>query len=531
MRQGLKRWVFRVLGKEPEAVVVALGAGGHGEALRALVPDRRLLFVDGQGSAGEVWLRLRRDLAPYRVALLAVPAEDGRLLTAALLAFPGRVLAFRANLERHHVRLSSWIASSLFLAGVPLDRVFLRPSWWPGRREASRLPRAWQMHEGRPWRPDKPRVAVLSPYCPWPLSHGGAVRIHNLLREAALEFDIVLFAFEDGQSGQDVQRVTEYCSRLYLAAQPRYREPRWSTWLPPEACEFYTPELRAGLEAALRECGAGLLQVEYTQMARYGGQVLVEHDVTWDLFQQIHSRRPGLQSWWDLLRWRRFEGAALRRYQRVVAMSRKDAELLSVPHVDVIANGVDLHRFRPQPEQPGARLLFIGSFRHFPNVAAYRHFVEEIWPRVSDAQPGLAVTVVAGPDPQLYWSAPPPDERIRLLGFVSDVYPLYVEANLVLIPTVVSAGTNLKALEAMAMERAIVSTPSGVAGLGLVHGESVWLADDAAGFAEGIARLLRDDDLRSRLATNARRLAEERYGWPALAELQKQTWRKVLAHE
>ena len=53
-----------------------------------------------------------------------------------------------------------------------------------------------------------------------------------------------------------------------------------------------------------------------------------------------------------------------------------------------------------------------------------------------------------------------------LLEFVADVRPLYVEANLAIVPTLVSAGTNLKVLEAMAMDRAVVSTSSGCAGLG-----------------------------------------------------------------
>ena len=66
-----------------------------------------------------------------------------------------------------------------------------------------------------------------------------------------------------------------------------------------------------------------------------------------------------------------------------------------------------------------------------------------------------------------------------------------LETNLVLVPTLVSAGTNVKVLEAMAMERAVVSTPSGCAGLGLEHGQSVWIAADAHSFADGIATLLR----------------------------------------
>jgi ribosomal-protein-alanine acetyltransferase len=139
----------------------------------------------------------------------------------------------------------------------------------------------------------------------------------------------------------------------------------------------------------------------------------------------------------------------------------------------------------------------------------------------------LTLTAVAGPDPLLYWQAaadspaPPADPRIRLLGFVADVQPLYAQANLVIVPTLVSAGTNLKVLEAMAMERAVVSTTSGCAGLGLQHGLSVWVADTAPALAEGIATLIGDPALRLRLARQARRLALERFDWERLGELQR----------
>ena len=150
--------------------------------------------------------------------------------------------------------------------------------------------------------------------------------------------------------------------------------------------------------------------------------------------------------------------------------------MLNQPNVPVIPNGVDLDRFTPEIERPGQRLLFIGSFRHFPNIVAYRFFAEQVWPLLRAAMPGLTFTVVAGPDPAALLarahrarSRSLHDDRIRLLEFVSDVRPLYVEANLALVPTLVSAGTNLKVLEAMAMERAVVSTSSGCAGLGLEH--------------------------------------------------------------
>jgi ribosomal protein S18 acetylase RimI-like enzyme len=539
VRSILKAIWCRATGKEPEAVVAVFCAGpaAQNEAvlriMRELVPDRRIVVVEAEKEeTGMAWLRVRRELAPYRVALCAVPlgrpGGNAALRRAAFLFAPLRVLAFNAQLERHHLRFATLFASLLFLRGAPLDRIFLRPSWLvPWKSDRSVLPQRWRMVEGRGFREGKPRVAVVSPYLPWPLSHGGAVRLWNLLGHAARHFDIVFFGFEDGQSNADLARAAEWCSRLYVAAKPRYREPRWSTLLPPEAGEFYTPQLHDSLRAARADLDLDLLQGEYTQMARYRPEILVEHDLTWDLHAQVHARQPSLSTWWNLWRWRRFERRAVRRASRVVAMSQKDAELLALRSAVVIPNGVDLARFLPEPEPAGQRLLFIGSFRHFPNVVAYRFFTGQVWPLLCDEFPQLRATVVAGPDPELYWPHPSPDPRIELLGFVEDVRPLYRPANLVIIPTLVSAGTNLKALEAMAMERAIVSTAAGVAGLGLTHGESVLIADDAGGFAAAIRTALLDAGLRRRLAAAARAIAVERFDWRALALKQIDLWREM----
>src|SRR6202040_2963118 len=43
----------------------------------------------------------------------------------------------------------------------------------------------------------KPVVLVASPYLPFPLAHGAAVRIYNLMRRAACDFDQILVAFVD----------------------------------------------------------------------------------------------------------------------------------------------------------------------------------------------------------------------------------------------------------------------------------------------------------------------------------------------
>jgi glycosyltransferase involved in cell wall biosynthesis len=534
LKQRLKLALFRLLGKDPEAVVVTFATGPVDlcrrmyDEVRALVPDRRHFLA-----TPENWPQLRRELRRYRIGLAPVllTSESSALRRAAWRLAPRKILAYNSRLERHHLRPD--IASLLFWRGVPLDRIWLRPRWWPfPTRERSTAPDVIRRFEGRPVSPTRRRIAVLSPYFPYPLSHGGAVRIYNLLRELASEFDIALFAFVDNVgpalSPGNLDPVLQHCARLILVEKPRYREPRWSTLLPPEVHEFRSPAMRR----ALAEEGANFayerLQVEYTQLAEYPGDILVEHDVTFDLFAQVLRTRRSLSAWWDWFRWRRFETRALRRYGRSVVMSKKDAEMLG-PSVStvVVENGVDLARFQPAPERPGQRLLFIGSFRHFPNIEAYRFFTERVWPLLRDKFPSLELTVVCGADHLAYWRAfadtpePAPDPRIHLLGFVSDVRPLYVEANLVIVPTTVSAGTNVKVLEAMAMSRAVVSTTSGCAGLGLLDRHSVWVADTPVAFAAAIATLINDPDLRASIAAAARAHAERHFSWPALGEKQK----------
>ncbi len=167
---------------------------------------------------------------------------------------------------------------------------------------------------------------------------------------------------------------------------------------------------------------------------------------------------------------------------------------------------------------------------HFPNVEAFRFFRDEVWPKIAARFPEMTLTVVAGRDHALYWRqftgemALPSVERIRVLDFVRDVRPLYVDCNLVIVPTIVSAGTNLKVLEAMAMERAVVSTSCGCAGLGLEHDASIWIADDAGSFADGVAKLLDSPAERSRLARAARAIAERKFDWKQLGAKQRELW-------
>jgi glycosyltransferase involved in cell wall biosynthesis len=476
--------------------------------------------------------RLRRywiGLAPF----LWRPA--GRLRWLPWLLAPRKLLAFNSELERHHLRLSCPIASWRFLRGEAVGDIH-RPVWF--HRPASDPPRVFA---GRPAAPRRRRVAVVTPYLPFPLSHGGAIRIFNLLRAVAAHTDVYLFAFAEQETGREVGPLREFCARVVLVPTPRWEPPALVS--PRGVGKFRSPVMERVLAETVASEQIPIVQVEYTQLAHLGcppaaRRILVEHDVTFDLHRQIRARARGrrkLGAWLAEARWRAYEIRHARRFDQVIAMSDDDRERLvraglEPARLAVVPNGVDLERFQPAPPAGEPELLFIGSFRHFPNVLGFRFLLERVWPKLRD----LRLTVVAGADHQYYWRrhtgtelpALPPD--VELLGFVEDVRPLYRRAMIVTAPLVVSAGTNIKVLEALAMERPLVSTTVGVAGLGLTPGEHARIADRPDDFAAAILYLLWHPEARREMAAAGRALVESRYGWSTLAERLVGVWDELL---
>jgi glycosyltransferase involved in cell wall biosynthesis len=503
-------------------------ANGPVERVEAMREDlrRELPEFEHHLVRDESWMELVERFPPFSIAHTAAllgPETDAAMRLRALALAPTRMLAYGLRGDRFHLSWRSPLASLLFWNGAPVDRVHWRP-WKDDTVHYGEVRRI----VGKAERPGKLRVGVLSPYVPWPLSHGGAVRIYSLLREASVDCNVALHAFaEESDEGVDWGPLLEVCSELILVRKPRVRRWWWCSFLPVEAIENESPAMRD----AWAKAEVDVRQVEFTQLASYAGDVLVEHDVTMDLAAQEARRSGTLAAAWSHWRWERFETGAWKRFASVVAMSERDRAQIDHAAVTVLANGVDLERFACGPEAMAARprLLFVGSFRHFPNALAYRFLAEEFWPELRKRWPEAELEVVSGPRAESYYpfGAIPRPDGLVLRGFVERVEDCYASANLVLIATPVSAGTNIKALEAMAAGRAIVSTPSGVHGLGLVHGESVLVAEGVKGFVEACDGLLCAPELRARQAAKARQVAEARYSWRGIAAEQVKLWKRL----
>jgi GT2 family glycosyltransferase/glycosyltransferase involved in cell wall biosynthesis len=374
----------------------------------------------------------------------------------------------------------------------------------------------------------KPLVLIASPYVPYPLSHGGAVRMYNLMRRAAAEFDQILVAFTE-HSSIPAPELLELFAEIVLVHRPGTHDLP-DTGRPEMVEEFASLAYRAALREAMRKWKPGVAQLEFTQMAQYAADcapartILVEHDITFDLAQQLLALDATPERREQYQRWRRFETSAWSAVDRVVVMSEKDRAM--VKSAIVLPNGVDLDRFQPSTDPPESRrILFIGSFAHKPNVMAIEFFVNEVLPSLTDVK----LHIIAGANHESFPIAADLNRpEIELEGFVSDVRPAYRRATIVVAPLTASAGTNIKVLEAMAMGKAIVSTTAGVNGLDLIPGQHFLLTPTAAEMAKAIERLFADPAARTELEINARAHADAAYDWNAIAARQAKLYRELL---
>lgn len=449
------------------------------------------------------------------------------------------------NLGRTAVRTGAWL---YLLAGTAgrLLLARLRGAFGSSRPRPSDAPSS---PSGR-----RPRVLVVMPYPVVPTDHGGAVRVYNLIRRLSADCDLYLVVLTGGADDAAHRAALEsWVARLWLHhptpdLQPSGRPPP-GLLEPPSVALFADSRLALRIRDVVERHRIDVVQLEHTEMAQYrwaagsARVVLVAQDVSCRSFQR--RRRLGLpqrypaslkfgatfRDWMALLR---FEVAACRGVDRVHAMSAADAAYLArlLPDGDrrlrVVPNGVDCAWYQPAESAPERRgVLLAGNFHTLPNLDACEYFMHQVWPEVRRLRPDAEVSLVGAAMPPRLYDRHGRD-GVTVTGAVPEMREVYHRHRVLVAPLRAGSGTRVKLLEAFAAGLPVVSTTLGAEGIDCADGEHLLLADDPAGLARAVDRLLGDPGLAARLSVNAMRLARERYDWAASARAHLDDLRELM---
>jgi GT2 family glycosyltransferase/glycosyltransferase involved in cell wall biosynthesis/SAM-dependent methyltransferase len=382
------------------------------------------------------------------------------------------------------------------------------------------------------------KVLAIAPYCPYPPSHGGAVRMWELLTRLARRHEVHLAAMVEREAELECRSELEkHFGRVHL--QLRGAPDLAPRWWPASVAELKSVAFERAVDRLAGEEDYDIIEVEYPILAHVtppdgrAKKVITEIDVYHVAYRRATANGGLAQKVlrrYEWLRMFRYEATHADRADLLLAMSETDAaacRAMSRTQAAVIPNGVDVRsrRFAARPDD-AREILFVGNFRHPPNGDGVIWFAQNVWPRVRDAN-WRARLLIAGASPPPEVQALAQDPSVEVRGYVPDLTPLWERCAAFVAPIRIGSGTRVKILEAMAAGAPVVSTRIGIEGIAATAGEDFLPADDPADFADACLRLLRDAALRSRLAVQARRLVERRYDWDAIADRLDAVWREL----
>jgi polysaccharide biosynthesis protein PslH len=387
------------------------------------------------------------------------------------------------------------------------------------------------------------KILFVTPYLASPPQFGAQRRLDGLMRGLSKQHDVYLLSLAAPGPGLDaaVAAARDYCRDVAIvgydvlnpdltfkrALQLRSLVSRHSF----ETLLMRRPEFQARLDEHLARHAFDVVQVEFAQMGvyRFGRQngrafklVLDEHNVEYDLLKRTaEAQGSAARKLYSAANWRKLrleELAAWRRFDGVVLTSKRDEDVVrqELPSAvtSVVPNAVDVDRFKPSGDPPlPESLLFLGAVNYYPNTDGILYFLDAIYPKITRRRSTVSLKIVGMNPPPAITSRR--SQNIEVTGFVDDPLPYLDQATAVIVPLRIGGGTRFKIVEAMAMGKAIVSTRLGAEGIDLVHDEHALLADEPDDFARQVDRVVADHALRDRLGQAARKLAIERYGWPA----------------
>jgi glycosyltransferase involved in cell wall biosynthesis len=352
-------------------------------------------------------------------------------------------------------------------------------------------------------------VVFCSPYPPFPLDTGGAIRTHRLLTSLSGAFRTTFVTFERHPLS-DSPRLSagELAERLpgVRVVTLRRSGPRPDTSsLPARAGgilsrhssklrPYLASEFQESLASIARHSRAALVHFEYQALGSLAGvpgpaNVLGAHNLEHRIARHDAGFVRGRRRLWAELDWRklrRSERRAWRSMDLCLAVSGLDAEAMrsgGASRVEVVPNGTDPADPNPLPRRSAddpIRVLFVGNGEYPPYARGLEWLVDEVLPLVRRELP--AELVIVGRKPPRMARGP----GVHYAGSVPSVEPWYERAHVAVVPVFEGSGTRLKIPEALLRGRPVVSTRLGAEALPVRPGRDFDQANDAEGFARAV---------------------------------------------
>lgn len=379
---------------------------------------------------------------------------------------------------------------------------------------------------------------------PYPPNKGDKITTFNILKFLNRYYDVYLGCFiDDPNDKQYTDKVSEYCKACLFVdlnptvaklkglsaigrgepiTLPYYRSSKMLRWVNQTIVD-------KNISKAVIYSGC-MAQYVLTPTAQNVYKVMQFADIDSDKWRQYANSSTGLMSKIYMREYHTLAG-----YEKYIAdqfeiscfisdaeatLFRETVENHIQPKIKTLSNGIDSDYFSPTASTTLSErfsladenyVVFTGAMDYRPNIETVVWFTQNIWSKV----------IKQCSDSKFYIVGSSPPKRVTDLskvpgvivtGRVDDIRPYLSHAKAAVAPMQMARGIQNKILEAMAMERPVMTSKRGIEGLENYPTESLYVTDLEEDMKEWVINKLVNPPY---IATDSRQWLEQNYSWDA----------------
>lgn len=297
---------------------------------------------------------------------------------------------------------------------------------------------------------------------------------------------------------------------------------------------FVSAAYRAKLIELLQQEKFDVIQLETLYLAPYIDTirqhsnalvVMRSHNVEHEIWERIAQNTKLLPKKMYLKhlakKLRAFEIEHLNQYDILAAITQRDLDCftdLGFRKKGIVAPiGLEIANYTPDYSsfQTPVSLSFIGSLDWMPNLEGLEWFLTKVMPLVRKRFPAVKFHIAGRNMSQdlLQYKA----KNVVIHGEVESSTAFLNEHSVMIVPLFSGSGMRAKILEAMALGKAIITTPLGLEGIDAIDSEEVLIAQTEEAFMNQIAYAIEDANRLKKMGKNARLFIEQQYGYKAVS--------------